>query len=431
MTEQTAIATTDEQIDHSPAEYGDRQTIATFAKRIKAMLPGGKNLTETQAMALAQYAIALDANPFRGEVYGYADRHGFHLVDGYKQLVRWARQKCAYVESYKELDNLAEGSIGFRCYILRDDARATLRDLVDLGASFQEAFDIAATSAVGVVTKKDRTTKAGKESPPPTGWNWEQVARKRALKNTLNLSHGAPSPSEIAALRTQPPGTDDWTEIAEPLPPLSERDQSLPLEPKTRGRAKLFKETHAVQIQKPSDAPYDANGVDDVTAEDAAALIDEQAGEIVGYAGSETDADAYEDQKRIGKDPAKIIEQGKAVIAQDSPHWITDNTVRKRFWKWTKQDLTLSEGQVHDAIGYDHVHQFPGTMKLAKDLICVYAEQAANDCHWIDTETGIRVWFFETQAVGLSPDDAKSLLGVDDLHDYKDTLGEALTCLYD
>lgn len=239
MTEQTAITTT-EQVDHAPAEYGERQTIITFGKRIKAMLPGGQDLTDAQAMALAQYAIALDANPYRGEVYGYADDRGkMHLVDGYKLLVRWARQQCPYVESYKpSIDSTNDGDIAYHCHILRDDARPFLREMLDAGADFDRAFEIAAVSAVGVVYAREINSKR----QPPHGWTWDQVARKRALKNTLNLSHGAPSPSEIAAARSQPPGTDDWTEIAE-QPLLTERDLALPLEPATRGRNKLFKTT--------------------------------------------------------------------------------------------------------------------------------------------------------------------------------------------
>lgn len=186
--------------DLSLTEYGKREDIAALARRLRSMLPGGNKMSTEQAMALAQYAISLDANPFRGEIYGFTSKGRFVLVDGYKILVRWAKRQAPYSERYEPMDaeELNDGDIGFRCWILRQDARATLQEMVQAGADFQTAFEIAATSAVGVVTKADRTTRDGRQMEPPVGWTWEQVAKKRALKNALNLSHGAPSPREIA-----------------------------------------------------------------------------------------------------------------------------------------------------------------------------------------------------------------------------------------
>lgn len=188
-----------QQPDLSLTEYGARKDVAALSRRLQAMHPDAKEAAT--ARALAQYAIALDANPFRGEVYAFTSRGKLVLVDGYKLLVRWAKRQMPYSERYERLaaDELPDtGAIGYRCWILRDDARATLHDLVQAGATFAEAFDIAATSAIGVVSKADRTNRNGQPTDPPKGWTWDQVARKRALKNGLNLSHGAPSPREIA-----------------------------------------------------------------------------------------------------------------------------------------------------------------------------------------------------------------------------------------
>jgi hypothetical protein len=65
-------------------------------------------------------------------------------------------------------------------------------------APWDGVFEIASQEAVGVVTQKDRTTSAGRPMDPPAGWNWQEVARKRALENALNRAYGAPSPKEIA-----------------------------------------------------------------------------------------------------------------------------------------------------------------------------------------------------------------------------------------
>jgi len=212
--------------DVSLEEWGTREDIAALSRRIQSMLPGGDRMKAAQAMALAQYAIALDANPFRGEIYGFVSRGQFVLVDGYKVLVRWAKRQCPYSERYEPLDEdeLPKDAIGFRCWILRDDARATLRDLVQAGADFGEAYEITATSAVGIVTKADRTDRSGKPIDPPKGWTWQQVARKRALKNALNLSHGAPSPKEIARESWRVGETEtipeDWTDCAPGMLPI-------------------------------------------------------------------------------------------------------------------------------------------------------------------------------------------------------------------
>jgi hypothetical protein len=61
------------------------------------------------------------------------------------------------------------------------------------------------------------SSKYDKPIDPPVGWTWEQVARKRAL----NLSHGAPSPREIAARSWRIGDTDtipdDWQIAADTL----------------------------------------------------------------------------------------------------------------------------------------------------------------------------------------------------------------------
>lgn len=200
MTENTQTKSTQQAEDLQLIEYGSRDDVAALSRRIRSMMPGGDKLTPAQAMAAAQYAILVDANPFRGEIYAYPDKRSqLVLMDGYKLLVRWAKKQCPYSERYTRLPDLSEGDIGYRCWILRNDARATLHDLVQAGATFQEAFEIAATSAVGVVRKHETwSAKYKKPINPPKGWTWDQVAEKRALKNALNRSHGAPSPREIA-----------------------------------------------------------------------------------------------------------------------------------------------------------------------------------------------------------------------------------------
>jgi len=133
------------------------------------------------------------------------------LVDGYKALVRWATKSAPYVDKFEELE-LADGqAYHVRCWILRDDRKTQIAEWVALGAPWREAFELVATHADGVVTVNETKRE------PPTGWSWEQVCKKRALKNALNLSHGAPSPRDVAAMSWDVNGTKttaaDWEDI--------------------------------------------------------------------------------------------------------------------------------------------------------------------------------------------------------------------------
>lgn len=215
----------------APIEWGNRSEIAALGDRLKTMFPG--KLSNAEALLLAQYSAAMDANPFRGEVYAYPHRGKIVLVEGYKLLVRWARRQCNFYERYERItndtDTLPEDAIAFRCRILREDALPALTELTNAGVP--NAYEIVSTEAVGVVTKADRTTKQDKPQSPPTGWTWEEVARKRALKNALNRAYGSPSPREIAeeTWRGQDTWTipDDWEDVTPTMIPAEREALAL------------------------------------------------------------------------------------------------------------------------------------------------------------------------------------------------------------
>jgi len=211
-------ALTKAQPDLDIEEFGSRENITALGSRIRAMMPGGEKLKPQEAMAAAQYALTLGANPFRGEVYAYTDNKGkLQLVEGYKLLVRWAKRQCEYSEWFTPLEGLQPGDVGFRCYILRSDKHAFLETLLKGGMDLDRALDIVTFSAGGVVRRNEMG------HAPPTGWTWEDVAKKRALKNTLNKSHGVPSLNEIARESwrvgdhdTQP---EDWEDVDAAMTP--------------------------------------------------------------------------------------------------------------------------------------------------------------------------------------------------------------------
>ncbi len=61
---------------------------------------------------------------------------------------------------------------------------------------------------------------------------------------------------------------------------------------------------------------------------------------------------------------AGVVSAEEAAILK--AHWIDDPTVRSRFWALAKGTLKLTEQQVYDTLGVEHVHDFTGTMGEAK-----------------------------------------------------------------
>jgi len=67
----------------------------------------------------------------------------------------------------------------------------------------------------------------------------------------------------------------------------------------------------------------------------------------------------------------------KAEAAKPAKHWIEDPKVRARFWAWTGQTLSLTNDQIHEALGVPTVKDFTGTMEKAKAKIQAWADSHA------------------------------------------------------
>ena len=57
-------------------------------------------------------------------------------------------------------------------------------------------------------------------------------------------------------------------------------------------------------------------------------------------------------------------------------HWIDDDTTRKRFWAYVKDDLGLTEEQVHTGLNVAHMRDFPGTREDAKAFLDLLAGES-------------------------------------------------------
>ena len=59
----------DNSMNVSLTKFGDREEIRELADRLKMMMPGGVQYTQTEALTLAQIAVAHDLDPFNGEAW--------------------------------------------------------------------------------------------------------------------------------------------------------------------------------------------------------------------------------------------------------------------------------------------------------------------------------------------------------------------------
>jgi hypothetical protein len=302
-------------------EFGTRRDIAALSNRIRAMMPGGEKLTPQEAMATAQYALTLGANPFRGEIYAYQDRGKLQIVEGYKLLVRWAKRQCDYSEWYTPMDNLPQGSVGFWCHILRDDKKGLLDSLLRGGMELDRAMDIVTTTAGGVVRNGDGTAA-------PKGWTLEDVAKKRALKNALNKSHGVPSLQEIADMswrvhetETQP---EDWAEVTSDMTP-NEAAATAEYNAKTRKR----RETPP-----------------DITAEEA---IEDLYGDVA-------------EAEYVEPDDLPPMPEEK------DPHAWTPAEI-KELTNWFCNEIVITDKQALEYLSVSKISEFPGDIEAAKAAI--------------------------------------------------------------
>lgn len=200
------------QAPKSLTVYGTETEIEQYGQRLRHVLPGGENLSAVSAVRAADYGRAIDANIFRGEIYAYEQGGKLTIVEGYKLLVRWARRQSDFFDSAEEMTREeleAEGcdpdeDIGWKVSVLREDKLGALAKLAEIMRAcgvpepYAQARAEIGQVGTGIITKKDRTTKKGEAKDPPVGWTWDDVAKKRALKNALNLAYGVPSPREIA-----------------------------------------------------------------------------------------------------------------------------------------------------------------------------------------------------------------------------------------
>ena len=75
------------------------------------------------------------------------------------------------------------------------------------------------------------------------------------------------------------------------------------------------------------------------------------------------------------------VEPEEAETEEPAPdyHWIDDDGARRRFWRWCKVQMSLTEDQVHEALGVESVRDFDGTEQDAYRIIAEYKRGLVGD----------------------------------------------------
>jgi hypothetical protein len=166
------------------AEWRSRDEIVAMGRRIMAYVPGCDKLTEMQAFAFAQYCLVMDLNPFHGDAYAFQDKHGKLVIsDGYKAIMRWARGRHPFTHRFGQAPGIPDRAIGYRCYIMRKDAREAMGDYVRLGATFKEALELCEVYADGIILpqemERQRYADTTRRLARPWFSPWDATARPR------------------------------------------------------------------------------------------------------------------------------------------------------------------------------------------------------------------------------------------------------------
>ena len=96
----------------------------------------------------------------------------------------------------------------------------------------------------------------------------------------------------------------------------------------------------------------------------------------------ETEVETIPEAQILEPDAVDDSPPAKPGDGSKKPHWIDNldargRAIRPAFWKWTKEQLALTEEQVYEALGVEHVHDFTGSMEDAKAKILGWVDAQA------------------------------------------------------
>jgi len=85
--------------------------------------------------------------------------------------------------------------------------------------------------------------------------------------------------------------------------------------------------------------------------------------------------------------------QAQPASNQPAQHWIKDAKSRSAFWRWTHDDMQLTNEEVHATLGVEKVEQYTGTKEQAMAAIKEYAAKKAEAMQAVDEQTTLDEYF--------------------------------------
>lgn len=123
-----------------------------------------------------------------------------------------------------------------------------------------------------------------------------------------------------------------------------------------------------------------------------------------------------------------VVQTTTETTTEPDPHWIdmktnNDKPVRAMFWAWVKDKMGMEEPQVYEALGVDRIHDYAGTMGEAKTVITKWKAKHI-PFQW--TEEAVQTFLQGTREDGLTDEWVMETLKVEGLAYYTGTPGEAM-----
>lgn len=208
--------------------YGNSDDVYSLARRIKAMVPGGSKLTDSEAQALAQVSLVTQCNPFIGEIWYIPGRGPMIGIKGARRHGNEEIEKAGGLGAYWTPDlqictpeeagagGVKDVAFSYRC-IITDSVSTTKYQKLFLETvnSLRAAGDPDPVGTAREICGK-RPVWVGfgySTHSEQTKMSKQAAARKRAEADALKQRFDIPFGTEVAAGDNAQEIEASWTEV--------------------------------------------------------------------------------------------------------------------------------------------------------------------------------------------------------------------------
>jgi len=335
-------------VEHQTATslYGSMDALSELSNAIKKVAPWANDkdypMTDYEIGLVTRRAVGMALDPLNpNEIQIWKDKHGIHFQLAKSLITEWVRKfKGDHTEPrYTRLageqltaEGLPATAIAYRCtFFMREDLdtmTTLIKEKFDTPAYIRSMFEV---SGIGVAQRQEYDGQYFAPAGRSKSWR----VQKRALTDAVTKKFGTPTKAEIEILRRESGAdkirTADWV-------------QAYEVGADDGGTVALAKDAAIRRDLPPMSDEEKRDGI--------AALYGDDAVDGV-----------FQDES----------EEPETAPTQADPHWIEDDTTRKKFWAhWTAQGL--SNDDVHKALAVEHINTFDGDKKAAVDKINHWVE---------------------------------------------------------